>query len=128
MLSQLRYSRYLLLGFVVYVLPFAAQAGCNSANGACLDNPLNVGSICGLLQAILTALLTIGTPVAVLFLVYAGFKFVVARGNAEKLGEAKNNLLYVVIGIALFIGAWLLGEIIANTLNQLGVPLVGNCK
>ena len=123
--------RYILGSVAVLLLPVFAIADttCTGTDGTCavLQNPLNVKSICGLLQVVLSALLTIGTPVAVLFLLFAGFKFVTARGNPEALVKARDNLLYVFIGIALFICAWVLGQIIANTLNQLGVPLVGNC-
>ncbi len=120
--------RRVAVGYAVLLSPLVAFAADTCTGTSCtLQNPLNVTSICGLLQAILSAILTIGTPVAVLFLIYAGFKFVTARGNSEALVKARENLLYVCIGIALFIGAWVLGQIIANTLNQLGVPLIGNC-
>ena len=52
-----------------------------------------------------------------LFLVYAGFLFVLARGSATGLQKAKSNLIHVILGIGIFIGAWLLGQIIANTIN-----------
>ena len=67
----------------------------------------------------MSALLTLAIPVAILFLVYAGFLFVWARGNPVGLKRAKWNLFYVVIGIGIFLGAWVLGQIIANTLTSL---------
>ena len=116
------------MAVVTLGIPVLVFADSCSGTSCTLQNPLKVTSICGLLQTLLAALLAIGTPVAILFFIYAGFRFVTARGNAEQLGAAKTNLRHVVIGIALFIGAWVLGQIIANTLNQLGVPLVGNCQ
>jgi hypothetical protein len=56
----------------------------------------------------------------VLFIVYAGFKFVLAMGNPGKLAEARQNLMYTLIGIGIFLGAWLLALVIANTVNSLG--------
>ena len=87
-----------------------------------MTNPLgnNINSFCGLIKAILGAVIQIGIPVAVLFIVFAGFKFVLARGNPEKLREARQNLLYTLIGIGIFLGAWLIAVVIANTVNSLG--------
>ncbi len=85
-----------------------------------IQNPLGVGSFCGLVKKLLQVAIQIGIPVAVLFIVYAGFKFVVAQGNPEKLAEARHNFLWTIIGIAIFLSAWLLATVIANTVNQLG--------
>jgi hypothetical protein len=86
-----------------------------------VSNPLGgINSFCGLIKAILTAVIQIGIPIAVLFIVYAGFKFVLARGNPTKLQEARMGLLYTLIGIGIFLGAWLIAMVIANTVNALG--------
>jgi hypothetical protein len=86
-----------------------------------VQNPLgNINSFCGLIKALLTAIIAIGIPVAVLFIVFAGFKFVIAMGNPSKLGEARRNLGYTLAGIGIFLGAWLLAMVIANTVNALG--------
>jgi hypothetical protein len=103
-----------------------------SPDSRTIVNPLGVNSICGLIKALLGAAIAIGIPIAVLFIVYAGLKFVLARGNGEKLAEARQNMLYTVIGIAIFLGAWLLASVIANTINALasggGSPTVISCN
>ncbi len=86
---------------------------------ACLDNPLKASNFIDLIKTVLDALFIIALPVAVLAIVYAGFLFVSARGNPEKLGKAKDNLLYVVVGIAVFFGAWVIATIISNTIGTL---------
>jgi hypothetical protein len=86
-----------------------------------VQNPLGgINSFCGLIKALLTAVIQIGIPIAVLFIVYAGFKFVLARGNPTKLQEARQGLLYTLLGIGIFLGAWLIAMVIANTVNALG--------
>jgi len=94
----------------------------NTNGGApTVTNPLgSINSFCGLIKSVLGAVIQIGIPVAVLFIVFAGFKFVLARGNPSKLEEAKKNLLYTLIGIGIFLGAWLIAVVIANTVNSLG--------
>jgi beta-lactamase regulating signal transducer with metallopeptidase domain len=93
----------------------------NGASSNSVQNPLGgINSFCGLIKAILSAVIAIGIPIAVLFIVYAGFKFVLAMGNPGKLAEARQNLMYTLIGIGIFLGAWLLALVIANTVNSLG--------
>ncbi len=96
--------------------------------GSCsLKNPLSVTNFCDLLKIILKAALLIGMPIAVLFLVYVGFKFIVAQGNPEKIKEAQKNFLYTLIGIGIFLGAWTIATVIANTLTALGAPGLNSC-
>ena len=102
--------------------PGQAVTNPNPPNGGtnfALVNPLSVNTICGIIKKVLNAILALGIPVAMLFLVYAGFLFVKARGNPTELTHARENLFYVVIGIGIFLGAWLLGQIIANTINAI---------
>jgi hypothetical protein len=83
-----------------------------------LEPPTSFRSICGLIKALLNAVLTLGVPIAVFFLIWAGFKFVVARGSPDGIKKARTNIVNVFIGIAIFLGAWFLGQVIANTLNS----------
>lgn len=108
---------------------FNSTPPANSFNnsGFTLENPLNVDSFCELLSALFSVVATIAIPVAVVFVVYAGLKFVLARGNPGKLQEANKNLKYTLIGIALFFGAWFLAQVIANTLVQLGGSEFNTC-
>jgi hypothetical protein len=113
-------------------VPSGSSAPCNTLLTFC--NPLSQDTICGALKLFLQALLTLGIPIAVLFIVYAGFLFVWARGSAKGLQHAKTNLLYTILGIAIFMGAWLLGQIVANTFSALanssGQPnsQIGACR
>lgn len=96
----------------------------SSQTNTSIQNPLTVGSFCGLLKLIFGALVQLGIPVAVIFLILSGARFVFAQGNEKALGDAKRTLYYTVIGIALFLGAWLIVMAVAATLSQLGVTLV----
>lgn len=134
----------LLFGLVIMALPvyvFAQSgtsfpgpgpSGTSQSNTVMLVNPLVVGSICGLLKEILDVVLAFGVPIATLFLAYSGFLFVQARGAPKELLKAKRNFKFVILGILLFLGAWMLGQIIANTINSLttgtGNPAVGSCR
>ncbi|HVV39321.1 MAG TPA: pilin [Candidatus Paceibacterota bacterium] len=92
-----------------------------------LCNPLKFKTVCGLVTGLLKAVMVIGIPVAILFIVWAGFKFVLAQGNPGELTEARSNFLNVIIGIGIFVGASLIAAVIMNTLQQLGVTGISSC-
>ena len=95
-----------------FVFPF-------DANAAGLQNPLKFHSIQEFVQGFLKAVVYVGMPVAVLFLVYSGFLFVFAQGNSTEIEKAKKNFFWTVTGIALFLGAWALAALIKGTIDQL---------
>jgi hypothetical protein len=110
----------------VFALPLT-NSGPTPVGSVKLVNPLGVNSFCGLVIKLLQAVIVIGIPIAVLFIVWAGFKFVLAQGNGEALKSARQNFLHVVIGIGIFVGSTLIANVIVNTLVQLGVKGVSSC-
>lgn len=85
-----------------------------------IPNPLsNTGTLEGLLEAFLQAVVQIGAVFLVLALVYVGFKFTQAQGKEEKIKEARNALFWVVIGGLILLGAELIAQMIAATAEQL---------
>lgn len=86
-----------------------------------LKNPFKHGNnLYDLMKAIINlVILPIGGVLAVLAFIYSGFKYVMARGNSSKLEEANRNLLYVAIGTAVLLGAWVIANVIENTVKQI---------
>lgn len=94
-----------------------------------LKNPLgNVTGVCQLMKIVLNVLILIGVPIAMFFIVLAGFKLILARGNPTALTAARTNLRWTFIGIAIFIGVWFIVGLLANTLGALGVSILGDCR
>lgn len=92
----------------------------NTTNGTfTLIDPLGIKNFCDLVKNLLNIVLAIGVPIAVLFLVWSGFRFILARGNPTDLGVARKNFYFVIIGIAIFLGAWTLATIISATIQSL---------
>lgn len=58
---------------------------------------------------------------AVLMLIWVGFKFVLAQGNVEEMKKLKNMLLWIVVGVAVVIGARIIVKVVINTLEATGV-------
>ena len=95
-------------------LPVFAQSA-----GATLENPLRFDSIERFIEGVLQAIVMVALPIIVAFMVYAGFKYIFARGNVSKIGEAHKNFTYVIIGTILILGAWVLATLIGGTVTQL---------
>jgi Type IV secretion system pilin len=98
--------------------PSGPATNANETLSVQLVNPIKVDSIQELLQTILEIVIILATPIVVLFIIYAGFKYVTARGNASQIQEATQALTYAVIGGVLIIGAVAIAEIIKNLVTS----------
>lgn len=112
-----QFTLVFLLCFCAVVLPFAFAAAATS-----LENPTKFPTIEKFIEGVLKAVVYIALPVIALFMVYAGFKYVSARGDIGKIKEAHTNFLYVVIGAILILGAWVFATLIGGTVSQLVGP------
>lgn len=71
-----------------------------------LPNFLGVNSVAELVDKVVQFILRYLVPsFAMIMIVIAGFRFVTAQGNEEKLTQAKKNFTYTVIGVAVIYGA-----------------------
>ena len=67
-----------------------------------------------------TALLIIGL-VSVVMLLYGGLRYIISGGDNKKVTDAKNTVLYAIIGLIIAILAY---AIVNFVLNAIGVPTV----
>ncbi len=91
-----------------------------SAQTITIPNPApNAGST--LIQILVTLLNNVVMPVAavlvVMYIVYAGFTFVTAQGNEKKIGEAKQRLLWALIGAGILLGATAISQVVVRTVT-----------
>jgi hypothetical protein len=106
--------------FFVFAIavPAVTLAQAPSIDTVRLENPLNnINSIDALLVAILNIIMVLMVPVIVFFIIYAGFKYVMAQGNASQVEEATRALTYAVIGGVLILGAVAISQIIQNVVR-----------
>ena len=81
-------------------------------------NPLSFTSITDMIVAILNIVIIISTPIVVFFLIYAGFMYVTAQGNPEKLKAASSALLYGIIGGVIILAAIPILTIVKNLVSS----------
>lgn len=87
-----------------------------------INNPLGQNgpqTIPDFIKAVINIVLIVGIPIVALAIIYTGFLFVSAQGNPEKLTKAKNSLMYVLIGAALLLGAFVIAEAIGKTVEDI---------
>ena len=110
---------------VLFVLAFSALSlvppDAFAQGVARIENPLHAKTLSDFLRDLFRAIVKIGLPIVVLFIVWSGFLFIKARGNTTELTTAKKNFMYVILGTTIFLGAWAIAEMIAATIKQLGV-------
>lgn len=89
---------------------------CNkSSNKTC-----KFDSVGGLLQGFIEIFTYLIILFAVLALIWTGLQYVLARGNPDEMKRLSNQLLYIVIGTAIVIGAGVIIDIVINTLSASG--------
>lgn len=88
--------------------------------GVTLTNPLKGATLNSFLDDILAFVIRIGTVVVILMLVYVGYLFVVARGNDSKITEARQALLWTIVGALILLGAQVISASIKATVSALG--------
>ncbi len=104
------------LSFILWCIATPAFAQNNSTG---LQNPLKFPDLSHFIEGFLKAIVMIALPLITVFIVYAGFKFIAARGNPGKLSEANKNFQYVILGAILILSAWVLATLIGGTVTQL---------
>lgn len=87
---------------------------------AALDNPIKADSFKELADIIANVMIAIGIPVAAIFIIYAGFLFVSARGSEDQITKAKTTFYWTILGVALLVGAKIVASALQTTITGLG--------
>ena len=84
-----------------------------------INNPLKVDTIEGAIQLFMSMVLRIAIPFIIVFFIWSGLSFILARGNPEKIKTAKKMFWYTIIGTLLILGAWTITNAIIGTVNSI---------
>ncbi len=95
------------------------QLPVNNGGPVTIQNPIKATSIVMLFQTLLDIVLVFAVPLIVFFIIYAGFLYVTARGNASTIESAHKALLYALIGGLLILGARVLIDVIQGTVDSI---------
>ena len=90
-----------------------------------IDNPLKFNSVGALIKVSMEYFSYLVILFAVLALIYVGLQFVLAQGKPDKMRELKSWLGWIVVGVAIVIGARILVNVVINTLEATGTVSPG---
>ncbi len=90
----------------------------NTASATALTNPIpSVTDLRDLINNLLNWMMGFIGVIAVVYLMYAGFKYVTAGGDSKKAQEAKEGITQAIIGIAIAVIGYLLVSLVFTVLG-----------
>lgn len=113
------YRYFYLFLLVFFLLPQSVLA--NEA----IDNLVSVGTATGLntnqtptgiVVRTINAILGLVGAIFIIFIIWAGFKWMTSQGNADQVKKAKETILNSVIGLAVIIASYVITFTIMNVL------------
>lgn len=72
-----------------------------------IPNPVVSVDPGGIMAQVINTLLVWGGAVAVLFIIFGGFRYIISMGNPEGVEKARNTVLYAILGLILIFVAYL---------------------
>lgn len=84
-----------------------------------IGNPLGNATLFSIIESIISGLVVLAIPIVVFMVIYAGFLFVSAQGNVEKLEKAKRAITYALIGALILLGAEAISNLISGTVDSM---------
>lgn len=114
-----KYILRLLASCIGFAGMAAYRVAAAQTNSSSLQDPLQFHTVSDFVAGFLKIIVTLAIPVIGFFIVLIGFQFIAAQGNSSKLSKAKTNAVYVLIGSALVLGAWVLATLLGATVSQL---------
>jgi hypothetical protein len=121
------------LGMTLALSPMSASAACDSniasnidsgasqASGdpvtGCDSTDVGTNSIGTIAANIVKVFSIIVGAVSVIMIIYGGFRYITSGGASDKVGNAKNTLIYAIIGLIIVAIAQLIVHFVLNQAN-----------
>lgn len=129
-MKHLTHLKHYFVGTIVLVPTLALAQNPPASGGGdttktTLANPLGAGgdpidNIGELFGDILTEIIIpVSIALGIVFIIWAGFNFILAQGNPDKLKGARGRLFATIIGVTIIISAQILLDILLATVTEL---------
>jgi hypothetical protein len=82
-----------------------------------IKNPLSSTSFTDLVGKLITAILTIAAPIAVVMILVGAFQIMTANGSEEGVTNGKNTIKYAIVGFAIIVMSQVAVDIIKSILS-----------
>src|SRR5690606_23143987 len=90
------------------------RSGVETARGA--DQPTDLFADGGVFSTAVDLMLFIIGAVAVIMIIFGGFRYVISGGNAASVTAAKNTILYAIIGIIIALLSYAIIDFVLDNL------------
>ena len=81
--------------------------------------PTRIVGIDGTFNNIINTILYVAGIVAVAMLIFGGIRFMISRGDKDKVQKAKNTVIYAIIGLILVIFSYAIVNFIISATGKL---------
>lgn len=82
-------------------------------------NNTGYGDLLEFVQATINLAISIAALVAVIFLIWAGFQYILSRGEGDKAEKAQKAIIYTLLGLVIaFISPLVIRFILENVINS----------
>jgi hypothetical protein len=93
--------------------------GTSGTSGGCFNtDPNGSNSLASLAKKIINVISIIVGIVAVIMIIYGGFRYITSGGDSGRVGNAKNTLIYAIIGLIIVALAQFLVHFVLTTSTQ----------
>jgi len=94
------------------------KVGSGGANApyVATNNPTDINSLAGIVGTVIQAFLGLLGVIFLAYLLYAGYSWMTAQGEEEKVEKAKDTIQRAIIGIIVTIGAYAISYFIIQKL------------
>jgi hypothetical protein len=86
----------------------------------CSDTGVDNNSITALAKRIVTLFSIIVGAASVIMIIYGGFRYIVSGGQSDRVGAAKNSLIYAIIGLVIVALAQVIIHFVLNQADKVG--------
>lgn len=122
-----RLAVFLVLIFNLLVFPVfvhAQEVNCDDP-----DKPTSLQCIPVFLGNISDTLVVLASVAAVIFITYAGIKFITSSGDPIRLASAKKTLIFAIAGLLIILFAYFIIKLVAFTTGvDCGILGIGGCN
>ena len=82
--------------------------------------PANLIGPTGVFSQITNTILGVIGIVSVVMLIFGGFRYIISAGDSKKITDAKNTILYAIIGLVISLLSYAIVHFVISTIGTLG--------
>ena len=105
------------------------STGASDASGGtvdCSSTDVDNNSIGVIAHNIVNIFSIIVGAVSVIMIIYGGFRYVISGGDSGRVGNAKNTLIYAIVGLVIVALAQLIVHFVLNQSNNINNGTIGS--